>query len=72
MQQPLKLDQDNCRACGRPIQWVVTSKSGKRIPLDVKMRQVMTVFGVAVRGFESHFATCPHADRFRNGGGVRA
>ncbi len=39
-----------CRGCGDPIYWVIT-KNGKKSPLDADG--------------ESHFATCPKADRFR-------
>ena len=42
--------QANCRLCKGVIYWA-TTKNDKRMPLDAD--------GI------SHWATCPHADRFR-------
>lgn len=63
---------DTCRACGAPIQWVLTSR-GKKMPLDVKKRTICviaeTLTGLEIErmvsGYESHFANCPDADEMR-------
>lgn len=73
----------DCRSCGAPMRWVETS-AGRRMPLDPdpssagnvvieadgKARVLPPVEAARYTGekFTSHFATCPDAARFRNGG----
>lgn len=75
----MKLSQ--CRSCGDPIIWTVTSK-GKRMPVDADPvheprgfrleedgDQVNAVFtadpGAGELLYVSHFSTCPQADAHR-------
>ena len=73
-----------CRACQAVVEWVVTAKNGKAIPLDMGVDptgNVEIVDGKAVvHGQEpmheyehrqSHFATCPNAREFSKSGGGR-
>ena len=53
-----------CRACGQPIHFVETIK-GRRMPCNQKKLTVITVMGDVVSGWETHFSTCPEANRFR-------
>jgi hypothetical protein len=61
-----------CRACDASIIWVETV-AGKRMPLDPPWRPIHTGSQVQGRALveidtavtTTHFATCPHADRFR-------
>lgn len=41
------------------------------IPCDVRRRTVVTLEGDVVQGYESHFAACPDAARFRKKGRAR-
>ena len=43
-------DASHCRACGRPIWWVLT-KNGRKMPVTDECI--------------SHFADCPNANEFR-------
>ena len=58
-----------CRSCGARI-FFAKGASGRSIPLDLPSKLVY-VFNadlggwVTARGHESHFATCPQADRWR-------
>lgn len=58
-----------CRSCGARILWVTFPKSGKRAPVDAAVSRVLKVKdGLVleiVEGHTSHFATCPHADKWR-------
>jgi hypothetical protein len=54
----------NCRSCGAKISWIVT-KSGKKNPVDHDYKTIVTDEGEVVRGRESHFATCPDAEKWR-------
>ena len=61
-----------CKSCGAEIAWVTTT-NGKKMPIDIKQKTIMTPVPVnaidvryaAITGHESHFATCPNADRHR-------
>lgn len=65
-----------CQSCGAEVIWVRTER-GKRMPLDREesMERGALLFviddkGVAHRsqtgrGYQSHFSTCPQADRWR-------
>jgi len=55
-----------CKACGAEIKWVNVA-SGKAMPCNVKpLTVVVPKTGEVVRAYESHFPTCPEADKFRN------
>ena len=53
-----------CKTCGAEIVWVTTT-AGKRMPLDITYKTVVTNDGKVVLGRESHFSTCPDADIHR-------
>jgi hypothetical protein len=53
-----------CEACGEAIEFVRMT-SGRMNPVNLKVYTVVTDKGEAVRGRESHFATCPAAEKFR-------
>lgn len=57
-----------CWGCGTLIKWLKTKK-GKAMPVELSEKVIVTEAGEVVRGYESHFATCPEADRFRRGRG---
>lgn len=57
------LEDGTCRGCGELIEWFLTP-NGKRMPVSRK------IVGSLAEGnrreiLESHFASCPDADRFR-------
>lgn len=57
---------NTCKSCGAEIQWV-TMGSGKKMPLDMKKKTIIVEMGgfEAMSGFESHFVTCPQANKHR-------
>ena len=68
---PATLPRTPCKGCGQNIAWVVM-ESGKRAPLDPDLVSFTVVGddgrGRVVRGYVSHFATCPKAASFRGQG----
>ena len=46
--------ESKCKACGQKIYWALTKK-GKQMPINV----------CGLCEWESHFASCPHANEFR-------
>lgn len=50
--------------CGAPIMWLETV-NGRKTPVDPRKRTVIDKDGNYHQGYESHFASCPNADRFR-------
>jgi hypothetical protein len=54
----------NCQSCGASIDFIVSEK-GRRVPVDAKPLTVFTPDGRAVKGYQSHFATCPQAAEWR-------
>lgn len=64
-----------CRSCKAEILWGRTPK-GKRMPLDRKPVTLWTLTSrgeenlEAVKGWQSHYATCPDAERWSSGKGV--
>jgi hypothetical protein len=67
-------ERGSCRSCGKSILWVVTS-TGKRMPLDAEPERRFVIDASAnpmsarIRNtYQSHFATCPQADRWRGTG----
>jgi len=55
-----------CKGCGHPIVWMKT-KTGKAMPVNKMQLTILTEQGDVVKGYESHFSTCPQADFFRKG-----
>lgn len=55
---------NKCAGCGAEIKWIKT-KTGSRMPVNAELKTIVTENGEIVRGYESHFATCPKADSFR-------
>jgi len=51
-----------CRGCGTGIRWI--RLNGRWHPAELADKQII-VDGKLVRGPESHFAHCVHAERFR-------
>lgn len=61
-----------CESCGAEIIWVEMNPSGKRMPLDKKKRLTFRYSPEGNEwkgtwGHESHFASCPFADKHRKG-----
>jgi hypothetical protein len=56
-----------CRSCGAPVIWQ-TTVAGRPIPLDPTIHVVFDESGVAHRGRNSHFSTCPNAKTHRKRG----
>ena len=54
-----------CKSCGAAIVWVKT-KGGKNMPVDADTFKAgdPSVFMPEI-GHQSHFATCPNADKHR-------
>lgn len=67
-----------CSACGKPIVWVFTQRYArhpldtgfavleqieKKVEITVQVRRIQTLLRVPTA--DSHFATCPFADRFK-------
>lgn len=76
-------DARPCRKCGAMIRFIRTAK-GTTHPVDAVARVALVLSdgtvkhgrlavldddGRAYAGYTSHFATCPHANEFRNQGG---
>lgn len=68
-------DHGRCRSCGADVIWAKTA-AGKLMPLDATETLGKVVYQLDTtgrmqraegRGHESHFATCPQADRWRRG-----
>ena len=65
-----------CKGCGAAIEYVLL-ENGKRHPVNARPITVLLRVGAAhgqseiyryVSAYQSHFATCPQADRFRKPG----
>ena len=61
-----------CRSCAAPIIWVEMIKTGRRMPVDYPLTQMVVVDGTRTKGAlrsvgKSHFATCPNAGTHRRG-----
>ena len=65
-------EQTKCKSCDADIIWIKTKK-GKFHPVDAKPKKlwVQDQYSVEFNGmmlvdcYESHFATCPNADKHR-------
>lgn len=62
-----------CRSCGKDIVWMQPAQGTKPMPMDYpgEKRWILDTADGRMRGhqvetFSSHFATCPHADQWRN------
>jgi len=58
-----------CKSCGADIIWVKMT-SGYPMPLDAKEKILWKpvrdgIAPIKITGHESHFATCPNADKHR-------
>lgn len=62
-------EPSKCRSCGAEIVWALTA-NGKRAPFDAKpitttpLKPIDSheyLAGVSVRGYVSHFVTCPQS-----------
>jgi hypothetical protein len=58
-----------CKGCGADIEFVEIKKTGKKIPVDVTIKAIVTEHGFIVRGREAHFSSCPKAAEFRKSKG---
>lgn len=61
-----------CKGCGAEIIWVETT-NGRKMPVDPTEVTIVTPVASRhsdkyriVKGYTSHFATCPAAEWFRN------
>lgn len=53
-----------CSSCKNPIMWL-TTKNGRPSPVDPRQLRVISADGAYHTGYESHFASCPQAEKFR-------
>lgn len=61
---------DRCKSCGAVICWVKMSKSQKWMPVDPDKLTIVVIpqnsdLGEVQYGYQSHFSTCPNADKHR-------
>lgn len=55
-----------CRSCKADILWIVTAKNGKPHPVDpLPLVTIYDKEGVVRKGWTSHFASCPYAEKHR-------
>ena len=66
------INKSHCRSCHAPIEWALLLHSKKRMPFDppitaVSQRSVAgnLLLTVDTAKTTTHFATCPHADVWR-------
>jgi hypothetical protein len=52
IRMPEDANEAKCKRCGAPIWWVVSTKSGRNLPVDYSG--------------ESHFSTCPGRDEMKS------
>ncbi len=66
----------DCQSCGVEVKWIKLRPQMKNHPLNPIPRKVIVLgdiisggspVGKLVDGYESHFATCPDADKWRAG-----
>jgi hypothetical protein len=72
-------EKKKCTGCGADVVWVRMQKSGKWMILDAKAKQMVRLveneqtramgggrpLAEVVKVYESHWVTCPVADKFR-------
>lgn len=56
-----------CKGCGADIVWIKTA-NGKNMPCDEAKTTIVTESGETLVGHIPHWATCPQARSFKNGG----
>lgn len=68
-----------CRGCGAPITWARTVAGDKATPITgrepVPLRTEHDLMGRLIEHYDAadtHFRTCPEADRFRRGKPTKA
>jgi hypothetical protein len=54
-----------CEKCGRTIHFVEMKGDGRMMPCDTTLHKIITRNGNLVRGYRSHFSTCPRASKFK-------
>jgi hypothetical protein len=54
-----------CKECGQEIHFIEMNGNGHMMPCDTTLQKIITRNGNLVKGYRSHFATCPKATRFR-------
>ena len=59
-------NKTTCRGCGAEIIFM-KSQNGKPVPCNPKLETIVTVQGNVIKGYITHFATCPNASQFRGG-----
>ena len=57
-----------CRSCGMSIVFMHNDEKQKSHPCDPRVRKILGTDRRFHEGRESHFASCPDADWWRNGG----
>jgi hypothetical protein len=65
MEKPREPEVKPCKGCGKLIHYV-TMASGKKMPCESKLITIISHKGELLTGYESHFAYCPKATKFRN------
>lgn len=58
-----KIEIDRCKSCGADVIWIQSET--KRYICNPRILTLITDSGDVVRGRESHFSTCPDADKWR-------
>jgi len=54
-----------CKACGAALVFIRMVPSGKLNPCNAEPITLINEHGEVVKGYQSHFITCPEAARFR-------
>ncbi len=57
------MEEGRCRSCGAPVVWIYGAT--RRMICNPEVLAVITDEGLVVRGRESHFSTCPDANKWR-------
>ena len=65
-------ERGQCKSCNAHVLWVTTD-SGKKMPLDFEPERRFVIDSATMvarqrNTYVSHFATCPHAGRWRGAG----
>jgi hypothetical protein len=53
-----------CKKCGVYIEWIKT-ENGKLMPVDPELKTIVTKEGKTVRGYITHWSTCPNVNEFK-------
>ncbi len=57
------MEEGRCRSCGAPVVWIYGAT--RRMICNPEVLTVVTDEGLVVKGRESHFSTCPDANKWR-------